>query len=105
LAQSPPIEEVLEDEPKELDERDREFEELLENLRGALAPKGEKGKVWLSAEEDKAFRILLVDKVRRSSPRPELMARLTKRASGYRYGRSHRQQGARIIRLTARSAR
>ncbi len=47
----------------EVDERDREFEELVENLRGALMPKGGKGKVWLFGAERKDFRILLVDKV------------------------------------------
>ena len=48
----------------EPDPRDAEFQGLLENLRGALAPKGEKGRVWVPDSDRKEFRILLVDKVR-----------------------------------------
>lgn len=47
-----------------MEEKDREFEELVENLRGALAPRSMKGKVWLHEGERKDFRIVLVDKVR-----------------------------------------
>lgn len=50
---------------KEVDERDKEFEELVENLRGALRSKGGKGKVWLPEAERRDFRIVLVDKVGR----------------------------------------
>ncbi|WWC69487.1 uncharacterized protein I206_103428 [Kwoniella pini CBS 10737] len=46
----------------ELDERDKEFEELVYNLRSALTPLGGKGKVWLGEESRKDFRIILVDK-------------------------------------------
>ncbi|WVW83128.1 hypothetical protein I302_105146 [Kwoniella bestiolae CBS 10118] len=53
-------EEILKDE--ELDERDKEFEELVYNLRGALTPMGGKGKVWLGQEGRRDFRIVLVDK-------------------------------------------
>lgn len=66
LPQSPPVEEILE-QSFVVDERDQEFEELLENLRGALMVRGNRGKVWVSGEESKAFRILLVDKVRHNS--------------------------------------
>ncbi|KAK6902899.1 hypothetical protein I203_108159 [Kwoniella mangroviensis CBS 8507] len=45
-----------------LDERDKEFEALVYNLRGALTPMGGKGKVWLGQEGRKDFRIVLVDK-------------------------------------------
>ena len=44
-------------------EQDREFEDLVDNLRGALAPKGGRGKSWSGEAERKDFRIILVDKV------------------------------------------
>ncbi|WWC90065.1 uncharacterized protein L201_004998 [Kwoniella dendrophila CBS 6074] len=53
-------EEILKDE--NLDENDREFEELVNNLRSALTPMGGKGKVWLSDDDRRDFRIILVDK-------------------------------------------
>ena len=46
----------------EVDEREKEFMDLVENLRGALAPRGGKGKVWLPLSERKDFRIVLVEK-------------------------------------------
>ncbi|WVQ77984.1 hypothetical protein IAT38_000065 [Cryptococcus sp. DSM 104549] len=61
-AVSPPILEEPRGETPELDERDRKFEELVENLRGALAPLGGKGKVWLGERRRRDFRIVLVDK-------------------------------------------
>ena len=50
-----------------VDERDKDFEELVENLRGALGLLGGKGKVWLPQAEKNDFRIILVNKVRSSS--------------------------------------
>ncbi len=47
----------------DVNEKDKEFEELVENLRGALKPRGGKGKVWLGEGERRDFRIVLVDKV------------------------------------------
>ncbi|WVF72135.1 hypothetical protein IAT40_006947 [Kwoniella sp. CBS 6097] len=44
------------------DDRDRELQELVTNLRGALTPLRGKGKVWLSENARKDFRIILVDK-------------------------------------------
>lgn len=66
LPPQPPFGEQLENSSldSEPDPRDAEFQGLLENLRGALAPKGEKGRVWVPDSDRKEFRILLVDKVR-----------------------------------------
>ncbi|WVR05238.1 hypothetical protein IAU60_002250 [Kwoniella sp. DSM 27419] len=47
---------------REVEERDREFDELVRNLRGALTPQSGKGKIWLPDRERKDFRIVLVDK-------------------------------------------
>ncbi|WWD15882.1 hypothetical protein CI109_100306 [Kwoniella shandongensis] len=47
---------------EELSGRDKEFEELVSNLRGALTPSAGKGKVWLGEKERRDFRIVLVDK-------------------------------------------
>jgi hypothetical protein len=59
------VEELADDPiPPELDERDREFDTLLSDLRGALAPLGERSKVWIPEDQRKGFRIVLVDKVR-----------------------------------------
>ena len=57
-------EEVVEVEVEEGgDERDREFQGLIRNLRGALDDKGARGKVWVSNKNRKDFRIILVEKV------------------------------------------
>jgi hypothetical protein len=48
----------------EQDERDRDFDKLVNDLRGALEAKSGKGKVWLPEHERRDFRIILVDKVR-----------------------------------------
>jgi hypothetical protein len=76
LPNSPPVDEtekqlgsVLEDVEKS--EKDREFEELSDNLRKALLHTSGKGKVWLHETARKDFRILLVDKV--CLPRDGLM--------------------------------
>jgi len=64
LPQSPPADELAEDLIlPELDERDREFDKLLSDLRGALATLGERSKVWIPEDQRKGFRIVLVDKV------------------------------------------
>jgi hypothetical protein len=47
----------------EQSEKDRDFEKLVSDLRGALEVKGGPGKVWLTEKERKDFRIMLVDKV------------------------------------------
>jgi hypothetical protein len=47
----------------ERDEKDKEFDDLVDNLRGAFVGGGGKGQVWLSQSERKDFRIVLVDKV------------------------------------------
>lgn len=84
LPQSPPVEELAESdliEGGKSDERDREFQGLLENLKGALAPKGEKSKVWIPSSERKDFRILLVDKVRLNSPQSEATLTIERQAT------------------------
>jgi hypothetical protein len=48
----------------EQDEKDRDFEKLVSDLRGALEAKSGTGKVWIPEAERKDFRIMLVDKVR-----------------------------------------
>jgi hypothetical protein len=67
LPNSPPVDElevnrqlgeILEKDPK-----DKEFEDLVENLRSALMSKAGRGKVWLAEQERTTFRIVLVDKV------------------------------------------
>jgi hypothetical protein len=45
------------------DERDRDFEKLVADLKGALESKSGSGKVWIPESERKDFRIMLVDKV------------------------------------------
>nr|XP_018263872.1 uncharacterized protein I303_03747 [Kwoniella dejecticola CBS 10117]OBR86030.1 hypothetical protein I303_03747 [Kwoniella dejecticola CBS 10117] len=50
------------EETNDKDERDKEFDELVHNLRGALTSKGGKGKVWLNEEGRRDFKIILVDK-------------------------------------------
>jgi len=51
--------------PKEedKDERDRDFDKLVSDLKGALEAKSGSGKVWIPEGERKDFRIMLVDKV------------------------------------------
>ena len=49
---------------KEKDEKDRDFDKLVSDLRGALEAKSGSGKVWIPEGEMKDFRIMLVDKVR-----------------------------------------
>ena len=66
LPSSPPPEPILslsQAPESEVDEREKELRELVENLRGALAPRGGKAKVWLPNTERKDFRIVLVEKV------------------------------------------
>ncbi|WVQ71632.1 hypothetical protein IAR50_001172 [Cryptococcus sp. DSM 104548] len=45
-----------------LNERDQLFEELLDNLRGALQRSTGKGKIWVDPKARKDFRIVIVDK-------------------------------------------
>jgi hypothetical protein len=47
----------------EQSEKDRDFEKLVLDLRGALEVKGGPEKVWVTEKERKDFRIMLVDKV------------------------------------------
>jgi hypothetical protein len=51
------------DRSSEQEERDRDHEKLVNDLRGALEMRSGKSKVWLPEAERKDFRILLVDKV------------------------------------------
>jgi hypothetical protein len=45
------------------DEKDRDFDKLVSDLKGALEAKSGSGKVWIPESERKDFRIMLVDKV------------------------------------------
>jgi hypothetical protein len=45
------------------DEKDRDFDKLVSDLKGALEAKSGSGKVWIPEGERKDFRIMLVDKV------------------------------------------
>lgn len=51
------------DRTSEQEERDRDHEKLVNDLRGALEMSSGKSRVWLPERERKDFRILLVDKV------------------------------------------
>ena len=48
---------------EEKDEKDRDFDKLVSDLKGALEAKSGSGKVWIPEGERKDFRIMLVDKV------------------------------------------
>jgi hypothetical protein len=48
---------------EERDEKDRDFDKLVSDLKGALEAKSGSGKVWIPEGERKDFRIMLVDKV------------------------------------------
>jgi len=51
------------DPKEEKDERDREFDKLVSDLKGALEAKSGSGKVWIPEGMRKDFRIMLVEKV------------------------------------------
>ena len=51
------------DHKEEKDEKDRDFDKLVSDLKGALEAKSGSGKVWIPEGERKDFRIMLVDKV------------------------------------------
>ena len=72
----------------EQDEKDRDFDKLVSDLRGALEAKSGTGKVWISEAERKDFRITLVDKV---CPVDIAWSWLTSRISDYQPGKSHPQ--------------
>lgn len=106
LPQSPPVEELADDPiPPELDERDREFDTLLSDLRGALAPLGERSKVWIPEDQRKGFRIVLVDKVghgkRSSDERSDTTS--DNRACACHSERLHHLRAARTMCPTAHS--
>ena len=61
--QSPGSSQVLSAPDKEKDEKDRDFDKLVLDLKGALEAKSGSGKVWIPEAERRDFRIMLVDKV------------------------------------------
>ena len=72
----------------EQDEKDRDFDKLVSDLRGALEAKSGSGRVWIPEAERKDFRIMLVDKV---CPADTAWSWLTSRISDYQLGKSHPQ--------------
>jgi len=58
---SPTAPKISKEEDK--DEKDRDFDKLVSDLKGALEAKSGSGKVWIPEGERKDFRIMLVDKV------------------------------------------
>ncbi|KAK4688106.1 trafficking protein particle complex subunit 11, partial [Tremellales sp. Uapishka_1] len=57
-----PVLAEVDDVPEPAAPADQEFDTLVKDLRGAIATKSGKGKVWLPEKERRDFRILLVDK-------------------------------------------
>lgn len=74
LASPPALENVVvtppNDRTSEQEEKDREFEQLIEDLSTTLEGRNGQGKFWLSEQERKEYRIVLVDKVSHSLVRP-----------------------------------
>ena len=71
-----------------VDERDKEFKELVDNLKIVLKEKSRSGKVWIRPEDKKDFKILLVDKVGLFALQNLMLyIGLTPRMSDYHYAR------------------